>query len=58
MRSRISIGDSGTGFASRPVRAALPWRMPMPVRGDCDNVGSMGEQQLLVLSVAGSSPAR
>lgn len=58
MRSRILIGDSGTGFC--PVRCARRCRGVCRCRfkATATTLAQLGEQQLRMLSVAGSSPAR
>jgi hypothetical protein len=59
MRSIDDMGFSGSGSKPRPVRAALPWRMPKPLFA-VFHVGRVSsvEEQRRKPKVAGSSPVR
>ena len=41
------------GFASRPVRAAVPWRMPMPARSGFHDDGVSSEVRAPVYEAGG-----
>jgi hypothetical protein len=59
MRSIDDTGFSGSGSKPRPVRAALPWRMPKPVFVVfLDWHVSSVEEQRQKPQVAGSTPVR